>query len=95
MKQILYGIDKVGARLKKFFEATVLSWQSQQADDQQRGTQLALSTLIDYYKRKILVFFYIKEHAKILSEEALVVEIDMKLHLDQYGPAGVQPYGGY
>lgn len=104
MKQILYGIqkkdkdgrvvDQVGVRLKKYFEATVMSWQSQPADDQQRGTQLALATLVDYYKRKILLFFYIKENAEI-PQEGLVVEIDLKLHLDQYGPAGVQPSGGY
>lgn len=72
-----------------------MNFQSQQSDDQHIKTTLALSTLVDYYKRKIIVFFYIKENAKILEQEDLVVEIDMKLHLDQYGPSGVQPYGGY
>ena len=98
MKQILYDSNKelFGKELKrKFGQKGITGYAAGEGSDALKTTQLGLATLVDYYKRKMYLFFYLKGNAEIADRGDMMVEIEMKIHLDQYGPDGMEPAEGY
>jgi len=73
-------------------EGDVINYQD--SEDHETATP-AMTSLIDYYERKITLFFYFKQHQHIEQYAAHIVEIDMGLHFDQHGQTGIQEYSGY